>query len=85
MISPIPTMMRNEKNGIIGFGRFSGGKDFRPLISPSHWWVRIRLPSFGTASSKWLVSALGSGIANRISGAPFSVSQWASSAAILAG
>ena len=38
-------MMRKAKNGMIGFGRSSGGKDFSPLISPSHSWVRIRLPS----------------------------------------
>ena len=85
MIVPMPTMMRKAKNGMMGFGRSSGGKDLSPLISPSHSWVRIKLPSRGTAISKWLFSSLGSGTANRMSGAPFCVSQWASSAAILAG
>ena len=44
-------MMRKAKNGMIGLGRSSGGKDFSPLISPFHSWVRIRLPSFGIAIS----------------------------------
>ena len=85
MMTPMPTMTRKAKNGMIGFGRSSGLKSFSPLISPSHSWVRIRLPRCGTAISKWLVSAFGSGNANRISGTSLPVSQCASSAAILAG
>ena len=46
---------------MMGFGRSSGGKDLSPLISPSHSWVRIKLPSRGTAISKWFFSSLGSG------------------------
>ncbi len=51
MMSPIPTMMRKAKNGMIGLGRSSGGNDFSPRTSPSHSWVRMRLPRSGMATS----------------------------------
>ncbi len=78
-------MMRKLQNTISALGRSAGGQAFRPFTSPSHSWVRIRLPSFGTSTAKRVLSSCMSGQPNRINGAPRCVSKWPSMAAILAG
>src|SRR5215510_8286440 len=42
--NPMPTMTRKAKKGIATGGRSSSLNSFRPLISPSRLWVRMRLP-----------------------------------------
>src|SRR6056297_1979278 len=83
--SPIATMILKLQKTIATGGRSSAGTDFSPWTSPSRLWVRIRLPRYGIAISKWFFSAEESGSPNRTSGAPFFVSQCPSMAATLIG
>ncbi|MNY06730.1 hypothetical protein D3C86_1395000 [compost metagenome] len=84
---PRPTMIRNDQNTMVEFGRSSGGNSLSAGTCLSSECVRIRLPRYGISTANLVFSSFMSGQPNRISGVaslPL-FSQWPSIAAIFAG
>ena len=81
--TPTPTITRKLQN-IANTGGLSANS-FKPLISPSAWWVKISEAPLGMPMAKSLRCSCSLGRAKSNKGAPFSVCQTPSIAAILAG
>ncbi|MCY1459430.1 hypothetical protein D9M71_769030 [compost metagenome] len=84
---PRPTMIRNDQNTMVEFGRSSGGNSLSAGTCLSRECVRIRLPRYGISTANLVFSSFMSGQPNRISGVaslPL-FSQCPSIAAIFAG
>ena len=85
MTSPMPTMMRNVKNGMTTGGRSSGGNSSNPTSREVQLPEAMKLPSLGTSIANRLRSFAESGIAISTSLAGCCVFQRASIAANFAG
>jgi hypothetical protein len=85
MMSPMPTMMRKAKKGMMTGGRSRGGNVSRPTSRESQVPEAMKLPSLGTTNANRFFCALGSGRPISTSEAGCSVCHRASIAANFAG